>query len=132
MAVPCQNIFIVQLALSETEVTIFAGTGGGADEATGVVLYRNTREEPQRNLTLRLVEPEGTQILAAALGEDETTGGERVWNIPDLAPGAIARFEFTIQFLSATEPTAALVLELDGDGFEEPVRTEPVVLNVAQ
>ena len=95
-------------------------------------MYRNAHDEWQRNLSLRLLEPEGAQILAAALGEDDAVGGERVWDLPDLGPGAIARFEFTLQFLASDAGTVPLVVEIDGDGFEEPVRSEPVVLNVVE
>lgn len=56
-----------------------------------------------------------------------------MWALPDLPPVSdVETFQFTLTFLASDDATVPLVMEIDGDGFKEPVRTEPVVLNVAQ
>lgn len=124
---------IVQVGVGSTEVTVFGGAGELPNTVAMVVLYRNTREEEQKGLSLRLPEPGGTQILAAARGEEQPVdAGERVWALPDLPPGAIQRFEFTLQFLAAEMLAVPLVVEMEGEGFQEPVSSDPVMITVVQ
>ncbi len=120
---------VAQLAAAPSEVGVFGSSR--ASTVAVAVLYGNNRNETQRGLSLKLPEPGGARIQTAAREtEEEPIAGERVWDLPDLAPGAIARFEFTLQFLSATASNAPLVVEIDGEGFDGPVRSEPVILNV--
>ena len=123
------------VAASLTEVAIF---GSPLDLPTTVeilVAYSNGGAEPLTGLSLRLVPPKGAQILTVArVGDDQApTEGERVWALPDLpAVSGVQTFQFKLQFLASDKAAVPLVVEIDGDGFEEPVRTEPVVLNVVQ
>ncbi len=56
-----------------------------------------------------------------------------MWALPDLPPGGeVRRFQFQLQFLAAKDGAIPLVVEIDGEAFDEPVRTEPVVLSVVQ
>lgn len=56
-----------------------------------------------------------------------------MWALPDLPPVSdVQTFQFKLQFLASDAASVPLVVEIDGEGFEEPVRTEPVVLNVVQ
>ncbi len=129
-AVTAAQPVILQLGASSTAVELFAVDLPST--VAIVVLYRNTRDDAQRGLILSLPVPEGAQILAAARGEEEPVAGERVWPLPDLPPGEIARFEFTLQFLSAAEPAIPLVVEIDGDGFDGPVQSSPITIEVVQ
>ena len=123
----------VEVVASPPEVAIFGGSANLPTTLAMVVVYVNNREEPQRGLALTLQEPEGARLQTAARAtEEEPVSGERVWPLPELGPGEIARFEFTLQFLAAETPVAALVVEIDGAGFQEPVRTEPVTIEVVQ
>jgi len=124
---------MVQMGASSEEVSVFGSPADIPNTVSIVVLYRNNRDQPQKGLSLRVPVPEGTQILAAARGEKQPTStGERVWNLPDLAPGAIQRLEFTLQLLAAETPTIPLAVEVDGEGFERPVSSDPVVIRVKQ
>jgi hypothetical protein len=51
--------------------------------------------------------------------------------LPDLAPGALGRLEFSVTFLSAEADTVDLVAEIAGDGFD-PVRSDPLEIEVVQ
>ena len=140
----------VGVGANPTEVAIF---GSSLDLPTTVevfVAYSNGGTEPMTGLLLRITPPEGTQILTVARSGDDFAGeeGERVWALPDLPPATdvetflaldeppphrdVRTFQFTLTFLAADEAEVSLVVEIDGDGFEEPVRTEPVVLTVVQ
>ena len=56
-----------------------------------------------------------------------------MWAPPDLPPQCeLQLFPFQLQFLAAEEGNVPLVVEIDGDGFEEPVRSGPVTINVVQ
>jgi hypothetical protein len=124
---------IVQVGTSATEVTVFASSVDLPNTMAMVVLYRNTREDTQKGLSLRLPVPQGAQILAAARGEEQpVAAGERIWRLPDLLPGALERFEFTLQLLAAETPDVSLVVELEGEGFEQPVSSHPVAIKVTQ
>lgn len=124
---------IVQVGTSATEVTVFAGSADLPSTVAIVVLYRNTREHTQEGLSLMLPVPPGAQILAAARGEEQPVAtGERIWRLPDLPPGALERFEFTLQLLAAETPAISLVVEIEGEGFERPVSSDPVTIKVTQ
>ena len=130
-AVAAAQPVIVQLGASSTEVELFAVDLPST--VAIVVLYRNTRDDAQRGLSLTLREPEGARIRTTAREtEDEPVAGERLWSLPDLPPGEIARFEFTLQFLSVEDPAVPLIVEIDGDGFDEPVRSDPITIDVVQ
>ena len=123
----------MQVGTSETEVTVFASSVDLPNTVAIVVLYRNTRDYTQKGLSLKLPVPEGTQILAAARGEEQpVAAGERIWRLSDLLPGALERFEFTLQLLAAETPAISLVVEVEGEGFEQPVSSHPVTIKVVQ
>jgi hypothetical protein len=97
------------------------------------ILYRNTREQAQKGLSLRLPVPEGSEILAAARGEEQpVSAGERIWSLPTLPPGAVQRFEFTLQLLAAETLAVPLLVEIDGAGFERPVASDPITIIVVK
>ena len=124
---------IVELAASPTEVAIFGSSADLPTNVAVIVLYGNIQEETHRGLSLRLREPEGAQIQAAARGsDDEPSSGERVWSLPDVPPGEFLRFEFTLQFLAAEPAVVPLVVEIEGEDLERPVRSDPVTINVVQ
>jgi hypothetical protein len=124
---------LVQLGVSQTEVTVFGSSADMPNSVAIAVLYRNTRDQTQKGLSLKLPVPEGAEILAAARGEEQpVSAGERVWSLPDLPPGAIQRYEFTLQFLAAETPVVPLVVEIDGEGFERPVSSYPISITVVQ
>ncbi len=118
-----------------TEVTILGSPFDLPTTIEVLVWYWNSGTEPLTGLSLRLAPPDGADILTAAqdLEEQTATEGERVWALPDLPSGGFAqRFHFTLQFLASDGAAVPLVVEIDGDGFEEPVLMEPVVLTVVQ
>ncbi|MDP2950465.1 MAG: adenylate/guanylate cyclase domain-containing protein, partial [Chloroflexota bacterium] len=124
---------IVQVGASSTEATVFGGSADLSSTVDIVVLYRNTRDYLQEGLSLKLPVPQDAQILAAARGEKQPiSAGERVWTLPDLPPGALQRFEFTLQLLAAETPAVSLVVEANGEGFERPVRSDPVTIKVTR
>ena len=124
---------IVQLAASPLEVMVSGGSFDPRSTVALAVLYGNTRDEAQRGLSLRLPVPEGAEIVAWALGEAQTaSAGERIWSLPDLPPGELQRFEFSIQFLAAETPTVPLVVEIEGEEFERPVPSDPIMIQVVQ
>ena len=124
---------IVQLAASPLEIPVAGDSFDPRSTVALAVLYVNTREETQQGLSLRLPVPEGAEIVAWALGENQTaSAGERIWSLPDLPPGELQRFEFSIQFLAADTPTISLLVEVKGEEFERPVPSDPVVLSVVQ
>jgi len=124
---------LVQVGTDATEVTVFGGSGDLPNTVAVVVLYRNTRDYAQKGLSLKLPLPEGAQILAAARGEEQPVpAGERIWRLPDLAAGALERFEFTLQLLAAETPAISLLVEVDGQGLGRPVTSDPVTIKVVQ
>jgi len=124
---------IVQLAASPLEVLVSGGSFDSQNTVSLAVLYGNTREEVQTGLSLRLPVPEGAEILASALGEAQTTSaGERIWSLPDLPPGELQRFEFAVQFLAAETSAIPLMVEVVGEGFEAPVPSDSVIIEVVQ
>jgi hypothetical protein len=121
----------VQLAASSDEAGVLGGSSELGSTLSLVVQYRNTTDQPQQGLSLRVPQPAGTQILAAARGEEQPdTPGERVWSLGELAAGGFRSFELTLQFLSVEDPTVPLAVEIGGDGFDEPVPSEPVIITV--
>ena len=124
---------IVQVGASPPEVAVFGRSVNLPSTVIIRVVYRNTRDDVQRGLSLTLPVPDGAEILAAARGEEQpVSSGERVWSLPNLPPGEIQRFEFTLQFLAAEQPAVPLVVEIDGEGFAEPVRSELVSIEIVQ
>jgi len=114
-------------------VTVFGGSVDLPSTLAIVVLYRNTRDHTLNGLSLKLPVPQGAQILAAARGEKQPVdAGERTWRLPDLPSGALQRFEFTLQLLAAEEPAIPIVAEVAGEGFERPVSSDPVTIEVVQ
>jgi class 3 adenylate cyclase len=123
---------IVQLGVSPLRVAVPGHSGDLPDTAVLAVIYRNTREQEQRGMSLRLPVPKGAEIVAGSRIEQQPPEGERVWALPDLAPGDIERFEFTLQFLKTVDPTVPIVVEVLGEGFQQPVRSDPVTIEVEQ
>lgn len=124
---------IVQMGASPTEATVFGGPADLPNTLAVVVLYRNTRDQPQRSLSLKLPVPAGAQIKATASGEKQPVAdGERVWTLRDLEPGQLQSFEFSLLLLSADTPSIPLTVEVDGEGFMQPVRSDPVTIKVVQ
>jgi class 3 adenylate cyclase len=131
-AAAAQEPLIVQLGASPLLVAVPGHSGDLPDTVVLAVIYRNTREQEQRGMSLRLPVPKGAEIVAGSRMEQQPPEGERVWALPDLAPGDIQRFEFTLQFLKTTDPTVPIVVEVLGEGFQQPVRSDPVTIEVEQ
>jgi hypothetical protein len=112
-------------------MTVFASPLALPKKAYFNVLYFNPRDQMQTGLSLKLRSPEGAEMRAATRDEEEPAAGERVWALPDLAPGALGRLEFSVTFLSAEAETVDLVAEINGGGFD-PVRSDPLEIEVVQ
>ncbi len=124
---------IVQLAANPLKVAVSGGSFDIGSTVALAVLYGNTQEEAQTGLSVRLPAPEGAEVLAATLEEAQTaSAGERIWTLPDLAPGELARFEFRVKILAAESPTVSLVVEVDGDGFQGPISSDLVTIEIVQ
>jgi class 3 adenylate cyclase len=130
---PWPDPVILELGAAPTETTVFGGPSDIPNTVAMAFLYENTRDTAQKGLTVRLPVPEGTQILATARGEKQPVPeGERVWKLPDLAPGESEHFEFTILLRAADRPALSVVAEMDGEGFARPTSTDPVTIQVVQ
>ena len=82
---------------------------------------------------MKLLVPEGAEILGATLEEAQpVSAGERIWQLPDLAAGELTRFEFLVQIQAAETPTIPLIVEVDGEGFDQPIPSDPVMFEVVQ
>ena len=104
---------------------------GGA--AAGAVLYGNTQEETLTGLKVRLPVPQGAEILGVTLAEAQPVdAGERIWELPDLAPGELTRFEFLVQIQAAETPTVVLLVTVDGEGFGVPIASNKVTIEIVQ
>jgi len=124
---------IVELGAAPTQATVFGGPSDIPNTVAMAFLYENTRDSPQKGLTLTLPVPKGAQILATARGEKQPVPeGERIWRLPDLAPGEVQRFEFTVLLRAAENPDISLVAEMDGERFERPASTEPLLIHVVR
>jgi hypothetical protein len=123
---------ILELGAGATRMTVFASPVDLPKKAYFNVLYFNPRDQMQTGLALKLRAPEGAEIIAAERGEKEPAAGEHVWALPDLAPGALGRLEFSVTFLSAKNKTVDLVAEIAGDGFDHPSRSDPLAIEVVQ
>ena len=123
---------ILELGPGAKRMTVFASPVDLPTKVYFNVQYFNPRDQMQTGLSLKLRAPEGAEMRAAERGEEEPVAGERVWTLPDLAPGALGRLEFSVTFLSVETETVDLVAEIDGDGFERPVRSDPVEIEVVQ
>ena len=124
----------VGLAPIPNRVALFGSPGDLPTTVEVLVPYWNGGDEPLTGLSLRLLPPEGTEIVTAAQAEEEpASGGDQVWALPDLALGGeLRRFQFQLQFLAAERGSVPLAVEIDVEGFEEPVRSEPVTIEVVQ
>jgi class 3 adenylate cyclase len=128
---PWPDPVILELGAAPTEATVFGGPSDVPNTVAMAFLYENTRDSAQKGLTVRLPVPEGAQILATSRGEKQPVPeGERIWRLPDLAPGEIQRFEFTILLRAAENPDVSLVAEMNGESFERPASTEPLLIHV--
>jgi hypothetical protein len=114
------------------EVTVFASPLDLLKTLYVVVLYRNNTGEPQAGLRLRVAAPAGAQVNMSAPGESQVPGGERNWELPDLAPGEVGRFQVNVQVLSASAPTLSLVPEIVGEALGQPFQSEPVTATIVQ
>lgn len=130
---PWPDPVMLELGAAPTEATVFGGPSDVPNTVAMAFLYENTRDSAQKGLTVTLPVPEGAQILATARGEKQPVPeGERVWKLPDLAPGEIQRFEFTMLLRAADQPSISVVAEMDGEGFARPASTDPVTIQVVQ
>ena len=124
---------ILELGAGVIRMAVFSSAVDLPKKAYFSVLYMNTRNEPQKGLSLKLRVPDGAEMRAAARDEKEpASAGERVWALLDLAPREVGRFVFSVTFLSADTSTVALIAEIAGDGFERPVRSDPLEIEVVQ
>jgi len=123
---------ILELGAGVIRMALFSSALDLPKKAYFNVLYMNTRNEPQTGLSLKLRSPAGVEMRAAARDETATAAGEGVWALPDLAPREVGRFVFSVQFLSAKNKTVDLVAEINGDGFDQPVRSDPLQIEVVQ
>ncbi len=123
----------VQLGARPAEVTVFGGSDEAPDSLSILVLYRNRGTQAQSGLSLKLPEPDGATILATVPGQDEPPSpGERTWSLPDLPAGELQRFQIALQFLSADTSTVPLVIEISGDGLQQPVLSDSVTIAIVQ
>lgn len=97
-----------------------------------IVMYLNDSDKTRTGLTLGLPEPFGARVAVASGDEELVPADERVWSLPDLPPGEVGRFYFSIQLLSASSPTIALQPEVRGASFDRPARTTPVTVEVVR
>ncbi|MEX0786366.1 MAG: adenylate/guanylate cyclase domain-containing protein [Dehalococcoidia bacterium] len=123
---------LFELGAGVTKMAVFTSPLDLAKKAYFSVLYFNPGDEALAGLSLKLGVPEGTEMRAAERDEEAAAAGERVWALPDLAPGALGSFQFSVTFLSAESDTVDLVAEIDGDGFDRPVRTAPLEIEIVQ
>ena len=124
---------VVQLAATPLQVAVSGQAFDPANTVGLAVIYGNTRDTTQRGLRLRLPVPEGSSIVASALAESPAASpGERTWNIPDLAPGELKRFEFRLRVVAAQGTAIPLVVDIDGDGFASPVASNTVTIDVTR
>ena len=122
---------VVQLAAKPLKVAVNGEMFNPANTVGLAVVYGNTRDTVQSGLTLKVPVPEGARILASAPGESPAPSqGERIWKLPDLAPGELKRFEFRLLILSAQGSTVLLTAEIDGYGFKRPVASNVVTIEV--
>jgi class 3 adenylate cyclase len=122
---------VVQLAATPLKVALSTDTSGLANSVGLAVVYGNTRDTTQSGLVLTVPSPPGATIIATALGESHTpTQGERTWKLPDVAPGELKRFEFRIRILSAPGTSVPLTAQIVGDGFDHPVTSNVVTIQV--
>lgn len=123
---------ILELGAGLVRMAVFSSAVDLPKKAYFNVLYMNTRNEPQTGLSLKLPVPDGAEMRAAARDEEEPAAGERVWTLPDLAPREVGRFQFSVTFLSAEADTVDLAAEINGDGFENAVRSDPIEVEIVQ
>lgn len=123
---------VVQLAATPLKVAVSDNAIDPSSTVGLAVVYGNTRDTTQSGLTLTLREPQGVRILTSALGEPrDGSDGERVWHLPDVAPGELKRFEFRLRILSAGGAAVPLSAEIDGDGFDHPLSSNVVTIDVS-
>ena len=103
-----------------------------AKRATILVLYRNNSKASLTGLQLHATVPGHAQLRVQSIGEEGAPIGNRAWQLPDLAPSAVAFFQFTIDVLSADTSSVRLGLDVSGDDFDNPVRLQPVTFEVVQ
>ena len=124
---------IVQLAASPLRVALSPGSFNPVGAVAVAVLYGNTQEETLTGLKVRLPVPQGAEILGVTLAEAQPVdAGERIWELPDLAPGELTRFEFLVQIQAAETPTVVLLVTVDGEGFGVPIASNKVTIEIVQ
>ena len=124
---------IVQLAASPLRVPLSPGSFNPVGAVALAVLYGNTQEETLTGLKVRLPVPQGAEILGTTLAEAQPVdAGERIWELPDLAPGELTRFEFLVQIQAAETPTVVLLVTVDGEGFGVPLASNKVTIEIVQ
>lgn len=118
---------------SSTEMTVFDSARDLPKALQVIVLYRNNSDEAQSGLFLRLPAPAGASIRAVTSEESQgVPAGERTWQLPDLEPGEVGRFQFNLTVLSAAASPISLALEIRGAGLERPTLGEPVTVEIVQ
>lgn len=123
---------VVQLAATPLQVSVSPREAIDPVNTVGLaVVYGNTQDVVQHDLRLRLREPSGASIVASALGEAPAlvTGG-RSWSLPELGPGELRRFEFSMRFVSSDAASAEIAVELEGTGFEHPVVSNAITIEL--
>ena len=96
------------------------------------IIYRNNSAETLSGLRLSFRQPRGASMTVAAAGEAQTSvEGEHAWDVPDLDPGEVGRFHFTVRLTSAPGiDQITIAPELLGAAQGVKVALPPVTLDV--
>jgi hypothetical protein len=122
-------VILQPIANAETVTTQLAPSGRG-DTFKILLLYFNTRDEPQSGLSVRLPVPSGAQISSSAGEGDAMAEGAREWELPGLGPGEVASFVITVRLLSAEEDSITLLPQIDMQGRKRAFKSDPIVIAV--
>ena len=131
-AFPSRAALSARLVANPTHVGQVGAPDPSKPAATyALVLYRNEGQRDLGDLTLTLLPVEGVTIKATS----RTGGGEpapplRTWRLPDLRAGERQVFDFSAQFESTEPREVPLVVRLSSPDMEEPVESEPFIIEV--
>jgi DNA-binding SARP family transcriptional activator len=117
---------------SATRVSVKGRGSDVPDVVSVVVQYLNAGDTVLRGLEVRVPDPYGGAINVSAAGEPFAAASTKTWTLPELAPGEVQQFYFDVQLLSANGDTIFLQPEIRGGGLENPARTTPIRIEVAQ
>ena len=121
---------IFQPIANAEKVTTQLAPSSRSDTFKVLLLYFNTRDEPQSGVSVRLPVPSGAQISSSAGDGDAMAEGAREWDLPDLAAGEVASFELTVRLLSAETNTVTLHPEIAIEGRKRAFESDPIVVEV--